>query len=65
MNEHIPEYILSFIKEKMNNKTKAVINATKRFSIAEHPIITSIVQTTMIYRDLRLLTIERISLIWL
>ena len=49
----------------MNNKTKAVINATKRFSIAEHPIITSIVQTTMIYRDLRLLTIERISLIWL
>ena len=29
---------VKFIKEKTNNKTKAVINATKRSSIAEHLI---------------------------
>ena len=30
LNEHIPKCILKFIKEKTNNKTKAVVNDTKR-----------------------------------
>ena len=38
VNEHIPKCVLNFIKEKTNNKTKAVLNATKRSSIAEHLI---------------------------
>ena len=38
MNEVIPKCILKYLKEKTNNKTKAVVNATKRSSIAEHLI---------------------------
>ena len=38
VNEHIPKCVLNFIKKKTNNKTKAVINVTKRSSIAEHLI---------------------------
>ena len=38
VNEHIPKCVLNFIKEKTNNKTKTVINATNRSSIAEHLI---------------------------
>ena len=37
MNENIPKCILNFTK-KRHNKTEAVINATKSFSIAEHLI---------------------------
>ena len=36
LNEHIPKCILRFIDEKTKIKTKAVVNATKRSSIAEH-----------------------------
>ena len=36
LNEHIPKCILKFIDEKTKIKTKAVVNATKRSSIAEH-----------------------------
>ena len=39
MNENIPKCILNFIKEMTNNKTKAVVNATKISSIPEHLII--------------------------
>ena len=38
VNEHITKCELNFIKYKTNNKTKAVINATQRSSIAEHLI---------------------------
>ena len=38
VNEHIPKCVLKFLKEKTNKKTKAVINATQRFSIAKHLI---------------------------
>ena len=38
MNEVIPKCILKYLKEKTNNKTKAVVNATKRSSISEHLI---------------------------
>ena len=36
--KYIRECILKFIKEETNNKTKGVINVTKRSSIAEHLI---------------------------
>ena len=36
LNEHIPKCILRFIDDKTKIKTKAVVNATKRSSIAEH-----------------------------
>ena len=38
ISEHIPKCILRFIDEKAKNKTNAVLNATKRSSIAEHLI---------------------------
>ena len=38
VNEHIPKCILKFIDEKTKNKTKTVVNASKRSSIAEHLI---------------------------
>ena len=65
MNDHIPKFILKFIKGTTNNKKKAVTNATKRSSIAEHRINKSIVQITMTCWYLRLLTIVQVPLIWL
>ena len=38
VNENIHKCVINFIKEKTNSKTKAAINATKRFTIAEHLI---------------------------
>ena len=38
IREHLPKCVTNFMKEKTNNKTKAVINAAKRSSIAEHLI---------------------------
>ena len=36
LNEHIPKCILKFIDEKTKIKMKVVVNAIKRWSIAEH-----------------------------
>ena len=38
LNEHVPKCILKFIDKKTKIKTKAVVNATKKSSIAEHLI---------------------------
>ena len=35
---HLPKCVLNFTKVKTNTKTKTVINAAKRSSIAEHLI---------------------------
>ena len=38
LNKHILKCILKFIVEKTKNKTKAVVNTTKRSLIAKHLI---------------------------
>ena len=38
LNERIPKCILKFIEEKIKNMTIAVVNTTKRSSIAKHLI---------------------------
>ena len=36
LNEHVPKRILKFLDKKIKIKTKTVVNATKKSSIAEH-----------------------------